>query len=153
MEGLRPPALDRFGFTAALESHAERVGTGKESVAIEVSSNAEGLLSASSDDLQLGIFRVVQEAVSNAIQHGSQSVQVKVLIEGSDLITRISDDGSGFPQGSVPSSDALIASGHYGLVGMRERAEVLDGEISFGTSPLGGAEVRLHIPLPATVLP
>ncbi|GAB5536298.1 MAG: hypothetical protein Rubg2KO_25470 [Rubricoccaceae bacterium] len=147
MEGLRPPALDRFGFTAALESHAERVGTGEESVSIKVSSEAEQHLSSRDDDLQLGVFRVIQEAVSNAIQHGSQNVRVSVTIEGLNLVTRVSDNGQGFPQDHVPSSDTLIDAGHYGLVGMRERAEVLDGAITFGRSLLGGAEVLLEIPV------
>lgn len=150
MEGLRPPALDRFGFTAALESHAERVGTENESVSIDISPEAERFLSVSDGDLQLGVFRVVQEAVSNAIQHGSRGVHVQVILDGSDLVTLISDDGSGFPDGSVPSSDNLIDAGHYGLVGMRERAEVLGGQLSFGASELGGAEVRLRIPVSTT---
>lgn len=151
MEGLRPPALDRFGFTAALESHAARVGIGRESIDLVVSAEAESALSTSHKDFQLGIFRVVQEAISNAFQHGSHRVHVSVDLRGSAIETRISDDGDGFGRHPVPSSNALIDAGHYGLVGMRERAEVLGGELTFGESRLGGAEVKLRVPVPTAV--
>ena len=152
MEGLRPPALDRFGFTAALESHAARVGLESESVEIDVSAEAERCLSDAEEDFQLGVFRVVQEAVSNAIQHGSQHAKVTVTLKDGQIEACISDDGSGFGHHPVLSSDALIDSGHYGLVGMRERAEVLDGDLTFGNSALGGAEVRLRVPVPTATL-
>lgn len=152
MEGLRPPALDRFGFTAALESHAARINTGSESIGITVSPAAERLLSGDDEDLQLGVFRVVQEALSNAVQHGGGRVEVVVTVDGSTLVARTSDGGRGFSQDSIPSLDALMDAGHYGMVGMQERAEVLGGELTFGPSSLGGLAVTLQVPVPATAL-
>ncbi|MEO0556876.1 MAG: ATP-binding protein [Bacteroidota bacterium] len=152
MEGLRPPALDRFGFTAAVESHAARISQGDDSVDIRVSMEAETLLSGDNEDLQLGVFRVVQEALSNAVQHGEGHVQVLVALDSSTLVAEISDAGNGFPHNAIPLPDELVESGHYGLVGMRERAEVLGGELSFRPNASGGTSVTLQVPAPALVL-
>ena len=152
MEGLHPPALDRFGFAAAVESHAARVSGDGAEVEVSIDPDAERALGAGRGGARLGVFRIVQEAISNAVQHGARSVDVRVSLDGARVVASVSDDGPGFDAGMLQAGalgapDALVARGHYGLVGMAERAEVLGGTLTFGAGEQGGVEVRLDIPV------
>jgi signal transduction histidine kinase len=84
------------------------------------------------------IVRIVREAVSNAVRHG-HAASVDILIseaEGSPLL-RVSDDGLGF------DPDAVVDSGHYGLISMRERAEVIGASLAVQSKPGEGTTVEV----------
>ncbi|MFM8153344.1 MAG: sensor histidine kinase, partial [Polynucleobacter victoriensis] len=95
--------------------------------------------SKKSEDVELAIYRVAQEAINNALKHAKPS-QIDVnLDETSDSIKlSIRNDGQ--------SPNQLSNTGHFGIEGMQERAHFLGGELSFEIRPSGGLIVELKIP-------
>jgi signal transduction histidine kinase len=92
--------------------------------------------------LDLSVYRIVQEAVTNALKHsGAGRIEVKIDYTPGSLTLAITDNGTG------ASPDSLTASSGHGLVGMRERVEIFGGRLETATSPLGGFTVRAHLPL------
>lgn len=136
---LRPAMLDDLGLGAALawycRSAAERAG-----VAVELL-GGDGL-ERFDEAVETAAFRIVQEAVNNALRHGPPTrVEVEVHHDGHVLELSIADDGSGF------DAAALRNGGGLGLAGMRERTELLGGHFAIDSAP--GAGTRIHARLPA----
>src|SRR6266478_3682056 len=95
------------------------------------------------DTLSTAAYRIVQEAVNNALRHGAPSrVRIQVHLEGVDLSIRVTDNGSGLPAG-------WRQPGHYGVLGMRERAVALGGSFELQKPDSGGVCVSARIPLHA----
>lgn len=90
---------------------------------------------------QLAIYRIVQEALTNALKHGGPGVRASVEIDynSSDLVVRVSDDGRG---AAAPSSP-----GGHGLIGMRERVGLYGGAVSAAPRQGGGYEVLARLPM------
>jgi signal transduction histidine kinase len=90
-------------------------------------------------------LRIAQEAVTNVLKHAHASrIKVKLQLEARRLFLRIIDNGRGFDQ-----QDAFASrGGHFGLLGMRERAERLGGELKLASYPGKGTEVEVTVPLP-----
>jgi two-component system sensor histidine kinase UhpB len=138
---LRPTALDDLGLRAALAGLVDDVERGGN---IEATFESDGELAELPSDVQLVVYRVAQEALSNAVRHsgaGSVRVQLKrVPGEGGDRIElTVRDDGRGF------SFDD--AARGLGLAGMRERALLVGGEVRVESRPEVGTRVRLSVPL------
>lgn len=93
------------------------------------------------EDAQTHLLRIAQEALANALGHGRATV-VELTLEFSDKEARLSiaDNGSGM-------ADAPRKAGHFGMLGMTERAERLGGFIEFGSGAAGGVVVRVTVPL------
>ncbi|OZC01452.1 hypothetical protein BSZ36_17395 [Rubricoccus marinus] len=145
---LRPPALDRFGLGPALEDLAARWETAPTPLAVRV--RAEGL--NLSTGAELAVYRVAQEALTNAAKHGQAQtawVFVQCTADAAELIIR--DDGVGIDERfSTGAPDRLVREGHFGLAGMAERASALSGSLAVGRGPgRSGTEVRLTIPIGA----
>ena len=87
--------------------------------------------------VQVSTYRIVQEALTNTLRHArASSAEVLVRVGESEVLVRVRDDGSA----------AVAKPGGHGLIGMRERAEILGG--SFAAGPWeGGFEVEAHLPL------
>ncbi|WP_433266705.1 sensor histidine kinase [Actinosynnema sp. CS-041913] len=102
-----------------------------------------GDLGALPAGLGLGIYRIVQEALTNTLKHaGSGASAVVRVAQGEDRVElEVSDDGFGTPH------DLVAVSGGNGLIGMRERAGVLGGKLEAGPNPGGGWRVRAVLPL------
>ncbi|CAN5352400.1 sensor histidine kinase [soil metagenome] len=103
--------------------------------------------------VQLAIYRIVQESLTNVVRHARATratVQVKTA-DGFYVVT-VSDDGVGFDgnHSDGKSSDDRASEGGRGLLGMHERAELLGGTLDTGRSPLGGLEVTARIPIKET---
>jgi signal transduction histidine kinase len=96
-----------------------------------------------SPDAQLQVFRILQEALSNARKHG-QARQVQVVFAGGDgrACLFITDDGRGFD----PDSVVMAGDHHYGLQFMQERAAQLGGTLQVSSAPCKGTQVVLEIP-------
>ncbi|WFE65642.1 sensor histidine kinase [Micromonospora sp. WMMD714] len=95
--------------------------------------------------LDLTVYRVVQEALTNALKHAGVGADVTVgLGVEDDLVVRVTDDG----RGRTPVRPA--PSGGHGLVGMRERVGVYDGRLVAGPRRGGGWQVEVRLPLPST---
>lgn len=141
--GLRPPLLDEAGLVAALDHHLKSLATRS---GVRIDFEAPGNLAELSPALNLTIFRVVQEAVNNALRH-AQAAKIHVTIrEEPDVLTlSIEDDGVGFD----PDAVALRAKRgeHLGLLGMTERVHSAGGTIELDSRPGGGSRIHVRIPL------
>jgi signal transduction histidine kinase len=91
-----------------------------------------------------GLVRIAQEACANAIRHGrAMTVEVRVRFDEETVTLTVLDDGTGFvlTDGARPP-----AAGHFGLLGMRERVQKLQGELTIETTPGRGTVVRATVP-------
>lgn len=139
---LRPPVLDDLGFVAAVESLARDL----EAVGLETKLEASGFIRRLAPEEELILFRIVQEALNNARRHAdASSVMIKVLFRPSSVWLTIEDDGSGFdaPEQFVD----LVTSGKLGLIGMHERAWILDGVLQIRSEPGKGTVVSVEAPV------
>ncbi len=134
---LRPTALDDLGLKAALAGHVSELGRRGQ---IDASFDSRGDFSTLPADVQLVVYRVAQEALSNAVQHsGADQVRVHLAREGDGVELTVGDDGSGF-------TFAQAARG-FGIAGMRERALLVGGELEVESRPELGTRVTLTVPL------
>jgi two-component system, NarL family, sensor histidine kinase UhpB len=133
---LRPEALDDLGLIDALISlclRMERQG------ARRVLRELQGPLPTLSPEVELVIYRVAQEALTNAFRHADAS-QVRVALERTQedvIVLRVTDDGRGLP--------TPMPAGVTGLAGMRERAILIGGQLEIDSPPGAGVEVRLTV--------
>jgi two-component system, NarL family, sensor histidine kinase UhpB len=133
---LRPTALDDLGLAAAISGQMEQISRGE----IEADFKAEGKLTDLSGDAQLVVYRVAQEALSNAVRH-SQASQVSVTLrrrEDGGVSLEVTDNGRGF---AFDESE-----GGLGIAGMRERALLIGGELTIESRPEHGTAVHLTVP-------
>jgi signal transduction histidine kinase len=135
--GLRPPALDELGLVGALEQAAR--GHQQISVTIESPTPFPSLPAA----VEVAAYRIIQEALKNAIEHGkARNCVVCMSLDGDPapggLCLTIHDDGLGLPQVVTPG---------VGLVSMRERAEELGGAFAIHPRQAGGTQVEVQLPL------
>jgi signal transduction histidine kinase len=139
---LRPAALDELGVQAALEGLAERTGRNGMQVDFSIDLACEGGRAPSRHvpELETALYRIVQEALTNAAKHGhAEHATVAVREDGETVHLRISDDGAGF--------DLANDTDGFGLLGMRERVELLAGELQIDSAPGGGAVVSASFPV------
>jgi signal transduction histidine kinase len=133
---LRPAVLDDLGLLAAVEWLAAdlRDRTG---LAVDIVDSSEhGQLTQLSTEQEVGIFRIVQEALTNVEKHALASrVRIDIDSVGWRLRFAVSDDGRGF---TVPANASRLAGdGSYGLLGMQERAQLCGGTLQISSSPSG----------------
>ena len=90
------------------------------------------------------LLRIIQEALTNSARHaGVCNVEVQLRYDPDLLALRVRDDGSGFE----PAKAGGTESGHFGLIGMRERAERIGGHLTLDSTPGSGTELRVEVPL------
>jgi len=139
---LRASVLEGQALAAALESGTRMWTAGS---GVEVNVEASGPDQALPQEMEQHLLRIAQEAVTNALKHaGATRIAIKLHTEAKKLFLRIVDNGRGFEQQDVFSS----LGGHFGLLGMRERAERLGGELRLASHPGEGTEVEVMVPLP-----
>jgi two-component system sensor histidine kinase UhpB len=133
---LRPTALDDLGLAAAVAGQVEQLAHGE----IEAEFVADGNLSDLGDDAQLVVYRVAQEALSNAARHsGAGRVEVSLRHhQDRGVELEVADNGRGF---AFDESE-----GGLGIAGMRERALLIGGELTIESRPGRGTTVRLTVP-------
>jgi signal transduction histidine kinase len=146
---LRPAALDDLGLAAALEALARRAQAieGLE-VQTEIDLGPEPEQRRLDAELESTIYRVVQEALTNVSRH-AQATRATVSVAERDGLIRasVTDDGQGLPEADRlgPRGDGL--EGGFGMSGMRERAELVGGELELVPAPGKGTTMRLTVPL------
>jgi len=135
---LRPTALDDLGLIAAVGGQVEQLSRGE----LRAEFAVQGDFSDLEDDTQLVVYRVAQEALSNATRHsGADHVTVRLRRSVEDGVAlEVTDDGRGF---AFDESE-----GGLGLAGMRERALLIGGDLTIESRPGRGTSVRLVIPGP-----
>ncbi|MFI9757621.1 sensor histidine kinase [Streptomyces sp. NPDC051963] len=149
---MRPFALDQLGLVPALETLCRRTEeTFGLNVDLRVGAEWRGLGDELSPEAQAHVYRIVQEAVNNAVKH-AQASRLLVELDSDDhtITVAVSDDGRGMdPQPSAPvNRSALrpVISTGTGLSAMRERGHLLNGHLSVGPAPGEGTCVTLRIP-------
>jgi two-component system, NarL family, sensor histidine kinase UhpB len=139
--GLRPPALDELGLVPALESHIRGLG---ESVGAAIRLEADPVEDLLPPQAELALYRIAQEALSNAIRHsGAREIRVRVERRERSVSLSVSDDGRGFRPREV--MEARGGAG-LGLFGMQERAAYVGGRVEIRSRPGAGTRVVITVP-------
>jgi signal transduction histidine kinase len=134
---LRPKALDDFGLLPALRRLGQSV---REGGSIDVQVEARLGDSRLAPEIETAVYRIVQEAITNAVRHAeARHVSVVLTRKNGRVSVVIEDDGKGF--------DPSARSAGLGLLGMRERVELLDGGLVVDSSPGVGTTLLLDLPL------
>jgi signal transduction histidine kinase len=139
---LRPPGLDHVGLVPALTDLAEqdRLPAGPAGT-LDVQGPEQRL----SPDLELAVFRIVQEGLNNVHQHAqAQSVTVALRFAVDGLHVIVEDDGVGFTPPRLPYE--LVQQGHLGLAGMHERVQLVGGSLTVASAPGSGSRLHAFIP-------
>jgi signal transduction histidine kinase len=124
---LRPGVLDKLGLTAALEWLA-RSFENRTDLVIEV--EADNVDAALDEKISVPLFRITQEALTNVVRHAQADVvRISLANTEQEIVLTISDDGHGI------ATDAAENSGSLGIIGMRERAMLIHGQLSIQGSP------------------
>ncbi|MED4019008.1 sensor histidine kinase [Sutcliffiella cohnii] len=136
---LRPMALDDLGLIPTLKKYIstiEEYNKGKPSIQfVEIGTDTR-----LSNDLEVAIFRLVQESVQNAIKHSrARLIQVKLEITKKIVYILVKDDGVGFDT-TVKKAES------FGLLGMKERVDLIGGELTIQSQPKKGTIVLIQIP-------
>ncbi len=135
---LRPAVLDDLGLEAALRSHLERI---QARTAMELAADIRLPQRRLDAAVETACFRIVQEAVTNALRHARASgLRIELVVENGDLVLAVRDDGEGFDLAAATRRAAQGESA--GLSGMEERARLAGGRLEVRTAPGRGTEVR-----------
>jgi signal transduction histidine kinase len=138
---LRAAALDDQDLGTALESGA-RLWTEGSGIGVEVEVTGES--SKLPEQTAHHVLRIAQEAVTNAIKHARASkITVKLHIEPRSLSLQVQDNGCGFDRDDIFAS----TNGHFGLMGMQERAERLGGKLRLKSEAGKGSLVEVEVPV------
>lgn len=140
VQGLRPPALDELGLAGALRVRLDRLGRGNDHQSLRISLDAPSPLPPLGAATEAAIYRIVEEATTNAARHAQAHwVNVTILPGDTDIVIEISDNGIG----RMPTAPSGV-----GTQSMRERANELGGSLSIGARVEGeGTLVRAVLPL------
>jgi two-component system, NarL family, sensor histidine kinase DevS len=139
---LRPAALDELGVKAAIEALAERSGRNGIAVdaSVELAHEDGALCERLIPELETALYRIVQEALTNAVRHGHAQRAVVEVHEDADTVQLVvRDDGRGF--------DPRAHTEGFGLLGMRERIALLAGQLRIESSTEGGTTIAATIPV------
>jgi two-component system, NarL family, sensor histidine kinase UhpB len=135
---LRPSVLDHLGLPMAIKFEVERFHkrTGV-TVRLKLIDNVPEL----KPEVAVAMFRILQEALTNVARHsGATELDIRFSQEENKLVLQVKDNGKGI------SPEALKSPRSLGLVGMKERASLLTGEVTFESPPGGGTLVKLRVP-------
>jgi signal transduction histidine kinase len=146
---LRPPTIDHHGLSAAIDSLAHDWA---ERSNIQVHLEIDPALGRLPETIELSVFRIVQEGLSNIRKHaGARHVRLSVQrTPSASLLLRLEDDGQGL---SIPTDLAsLSVNKHFGIVGISERVALLGGTMSIESSEGNGMSLQVEIPSPHPVI-
>ena len=135
---LRPMALDDLGLIPTIRKYLANV---EDYHQINISLSEQGIQGRFDSKYEVALFRLIQESIQNAVKHGApKNIHVNFRIEKNQIFLLIRDDGIGFDLESKKENS-------FGLIGMRERVEMLDGEFSIKSQIGQGTTVYVKIPL------
>ncbi|MFQ6059286.1 MAG: histidine kinase [Anaerolineae bacterium] len=139
---LRPLYLEDLGLVPALEM---LVRDAEKANSLQATFQMTGSPQRLVPELELAIFRIAQEALNNVAQHARASrVEVRLDFAGEGVTLSVEDDGLGFDAPEMPHE--LASLGHFGLMGMRERALLFGGHLSIRSRPGRGTKVVAYLP-------
>lgn len=138
---LRPPMLDTLGLGAALRALAEE-WTAQTSLDIHLDLPEDESLRGLPGEVAVNLYRVLQEALTNVARHAAaRRVTLSLSWKAGQLELTVHDDGKGFTPPSM--AHTLTTAGHFGLAGMRERIELIGGQLEVESSP--GQGTTIHV--------
>jgi signal transduction histidine kinase len=134
---LRPPILEELGLAAALKARIDAVeARGGTAVQLDLQE-----LPSLDPALEMGLYRIAQEALNNAAKHAEATeIDVRLAQNGESVILAIADNGCGFDPAAVPN-------GRVGLQGMAERVAQMKGDLQIKSTPGQGTEIFVEVPL------
>lgn len=137
---LRSPLLQTRDLVAALRETGERLVAGRAGFQFD----ATGPARRAPVRIEEHVLRIAQEAISNAVRHGSPTtVRVSLRYDSTSMTLQVEDDGVGF-DGSEVTDDS---EGHWGITSMRERTAQVEGRLELRTTRGLGTSIELHVPL------
>ncbi len=138
---LRPPLLDDLGLVASIRKMlTDLEARSALKVRLRISGEPRRLF----PDKEIGLYRIIQEAVSNVERHArARNLLVTIAFTGQDIAITVADDGEGF---ETKSTLNLLADRHLGIVGMKERADLFGGVLKLESAPGKGTEVTVTAP-------
>jgi len=129
--------LEYLGVVSGMESWCREFSE-RQKMQIDFRSDVSGPLPF---EIGLALFRVLQEALHNAVKHsGVKQVEVQVAEQSNEVHLLVRDSGRGFDMEAVKRGSGL------GLLSMQERVRLVNGGISFESKPMGGTTIRVHVP-------
>lgn len=142
IRAMRPIYLEDLGLLPAIEMLARDV---EGASGIPITYAVTGSVHRLAGPQEIGLYRIVQEALSNAARHAhAKSITIRVSFTEQELLLQVADDGQGFTRPDRLS--ALIQDGHFGLMGMQERAELIGAQLQIHSSPGQGTKVEIRMP-------
>ncbi len=140
---LRPSLLDDLGLSAALRSYAHN---SLDAARVEVYVESAGQEKRSPPEVEIALFRIVQEAIANIARHAhAESTYISLEFKEKSIAVQVEDDGIGFDHSHGFTAGA--GGQGVGLLGMKERAELLGGILVIDTRPGGGTRVSAEVPV------
>ena len=141
-QGLRPRIIDDLGLEAALGWLADEM---EKDLGIEARVEVAGIDRALPPEMQIVLFRIAQEAANNIRKHaGASKVAFKVSGQDDSIVMTVTDNGRGFEV--PPRAEGMVSAGRLGLMGMYERARLLNGSLEIKSAPGRGTEVVVRLP-------
>jgi PAS domain S-box-containing protein len=141
---LHPSNLEQVGLVAAMRGLCKALA---QAHGLEIQFNHYAIPELIPEDAALCLYRITQEALGNVIKHsGARHADVDLLGRADGIDLRVVDDGRGFDTASTSGHEGL------GLVSMRERLRLVDGEITIDSFPAGGARIEVRVPLRSVCL-
>jgi PAS domain S-box-containing protein len=144
-QGLRPRIIDDLGLVAALEWIAEELERDQK---IQTNVETADMERKLSSETQILLFRIAQEALNNIRKHAHAS-SVTIRLEGGEEEVKmtVTDNGLGFK--APDKIEGMVSAGRLGLMGMHERARLLNGTLTIKSAPGEGTEITVRLPWPA----
>lgn len=140
---LRPAPLEELGLAAALRWYVRRQA---QRTGLTIEFDVDARLPRLSMEFEIGCFRIVQEAVTNAIKHAhAQHITITLRQENASLCLGIQDDGIGFDV--IAAQQQAEAGGSFGLLGIQERAYLVGGQLHLTSSAREGTLIQVHFSL------
>ncbi len=139
---LRPSSLDDLGLVATIrayiQSHLEEAG-------MQVKFKNKGISKRLAPELEIALFRIIQEATHNVVKHAqASSIEIELISKNGKIVVIVKDDGRGFNTDTVLISGNRIPSA--GIIGIRERVQLLGGTFSIKSNIGGGTRLEVEIP-------
>lgn len=138
---LRPMALDDLGLIPTLKKYLQTIEEYNNGIDLQFTNLGEEKRLPS--EMEVALFRLIQEAVQNALKHAEPSyIHVKLAMTKELITVSVKDDGKGF-------DSSMEKEGSFGLMGMKERVELLDGEMKIASHLGAGTLVTIKVPFKA----
>jgi signal transduction histidine kinase len=140
---LRPAYLEELGLAAALEMLAKETEQGQ---LVKVKFQRSGAERRLKPETELALYRMAQEALNNVVKHsGAAHAWLQLDYSGEAVRLEVQDDGQGF---DVARASATVAQqGHFGLLGLRERAEMIGANLAIDSEAGEGTQLRVSLPI------